>query len=392
MTPLCKIQSAGRRLHLLINSLPKGSMMLFSLIAILLGTGIADGETGRTNPSESQTTPSPSLWSHYSLFTVVRSLAFEGDVLWVGTHNGLLRYDTVHEEQKVYTTKDGLLSNIIHSVVVDPKGNKWVGTYGGGLNRFDGKSWKVFTPYGNGSTVTYGTAWAGYQRGKGLADLWVYGVLFDPKGTMWVATWKGVSRFDGKGFKTYTTDDGLIDKWVYTLSRDRKGAFWFGTEGGVTRFDGKRWKSWTHKDGIGADPGKVRPPEADSLQYIPKHHQEGAKPLEYNPNYVVSSAVDRQNRIWVGTLGGGISRYDGKRWTTFTTQEGLAGNVVNALAVDSKGILWIGTDQGISRYDGKGFKNFTERDGIGSTYAIAIDRHGHKWFGTFGGINEYAGE
>jgi ligand-binding sensor domain-containing protein len=160
----------------------------------------------------------------------------------------------------------------------------------------------------------------------------------------------------------------------------------------VTRFDGKSWRSWTHKDGIGADPGKVEPPDVRSLQYIPKHHQGSEKPLEYNPNYIVSSAVDLSDRVWAGTLGGGLSRFDGKGWTTFTDRDGLAGNVVHALAVDPKGILWIGTDKGVSRYDGKEFKSFTEKDGIGATYAIAIDRRGHKWFGIFGGINEYSGD
>ena len=96
-----------------------------------------------------QTSPhGTNLWNHYSLFTIVRSLAFEGDLLWAGTHNGVMRYDTVREEQQVYNTRNGLLSNIVHTVVVDPKGNKWVGTYGGGLSRFDGKSWTAFTPYG----------------------------------------------------------------------------------------------------------------------------------------------------------------------------------------------------------------------------------------------------
>src|SRR5579863_1131962 len=333
-----------------------------------------------------------SLWNHYGLFTIVESLAFDGDILWAGTHNGVLRYDTLRGEQKVYTTKDGLLSNTVHTIEIDGKRNKWVGTYGGGLNRFDGKDWTVYTPYGSGSILTYGSAWASYRRGEGLGDLWVYGVLFEPNGRMWIATWKGVSRLDGNGFTTYTTEDGLVDKWVYTLTQDRDGALWFGTEGGVTRFDGRHWKSWTHKEGIGADPGKVKPPEVQALQYMPTHHLGPQKPLEYNPNYVVSSAVDLQNRVWVGTLGGGLSRFDGKQWKTFTTQEGLAGNVVHALKVDPQGFLWIGTDGGISRFDGKRFLTFTERDGIGPTYAIAIDSRGHKWFGTFGGINEYLGE
>ncbi|MBI3802384.1 MAG: regulator [Nitrospirae bacterium] len=336
--------------------------------------------------------PPEESWSFFTLFSIVRALTIEGDVLWIGTSNGLLRYDMAREEQKAYTTKDGLLSNIIHTVAIDPKGNKWIGTYGGGLSKFDGKQWTTYTPYGSGSIANYENAWTRFVRGKGLGDLWVYGVHFDPKGTMWVATWKGVSRFDGKYFQTYTTEDGLIDKWVYTLAQDQKGTFWFGTEGGVSRFDGKRWKSWTNKEGVGADVGRVKPPEASDLQFVPKHHQGGEKPLEYNPNYVVSSVIDAQNRLWVGTLGGGLSLFDGKSWKSYTKQDGLAGNMVHALKIDSKGILWIGTEGGVSRFDGRTFINFTEKEGLGAVYAIAIDRQGHKWFGTFGGVAQYRGD
>ncbi|HIE66234.1 MAG TPA: hypothetical protein EYG28_03240 [Nitrospiria bacterium] len=332
------------------------------------------------------------IWNHFQLFSIVRSLAFEGDVLWVGTANGVLRYDLSNDDQKVYTTRDGLLSNIIHTVTIGPGGDKWVGTYGGGLSRFDGKRWVTYTPYGSGSPLVYGKEWRSFPEKTGLGDLWVYGILFDRDEVMWVATWKGVSRFNGTSFKTYTTDDGLIDKWVYTLSLDRKGTFWFGTEGGVTRFDGKNWKSWSNEDGVGVDTGRGVPPEAQALPFTPRHHQGGDKPLEYNPNYVVSSTIDANNHLWIGTLGGGLSRFDGKNWKSFTTRDGLAGNMVHALQIDSNGILWIGTNGGVSRFDGKRFANLTQKDGIGSVYAIAIDRQGNKWFGTFGGVSQYMGK
>ncbi|HZR46421.1 MAG TPA: two-component regulator propeller domain-containing protein [Candidatus Manganitrophaceae bacterium] len=342
-------------------------------------------------PDAAAQSPAEGLWSHFTLFSIVRSIAVEGETLWIGTSNGLLEYNQATEAQRVYTTKDGLLSNIIHTVAIDPKGNKWIGTYGGGLSKFDGKRWTTYTPYGSGSTLAYGKEWTPYPPGKGLGDLWVYGVHFDPKGEMWVATWKGVSRFDGKNFKTYTTDDGLIDKWVYTLAQDQKKTFWFGTEGGVTRFDGREWKSWSNKEGVGADVGRVRPPEAQELPFVPQHHSTGEKPLEYNPNYVVSSSIDAQNHLWIGTLGGGLSTFDGKAWKSYTKQDGLAGNMVHAIKIDSKGLIWIGTDGGVSRFDGKRFSNLTEKDGIGSVYAIEFDRQGNKWFGTFGGVSQYKG-
>ncbi|MFQ5587278.1 MAG: two-component regulator propeller domain-containing protein [Nitrospiria bacterium] len=334
------------------------------------------------------------LWEHYSLFSIVRALAFDDQTrtLWVGTSNGLLRYNLSTGKQHAYTTKSGLLSNIVHTLQIAPNGDVWVGTIGGGLSRLRGEQWQTYTPYGAGSTVSYGKHWQAYPIGKGLGDLWVYDIHFDPAGTMWVATWKGVSRFDGKAFRTYTTEDGLVDKWVYTLSQDKKGAFWFGTEAGVSRFDGKTWRSWDNKDGVGANIKMTVPPVAQGLPSTPRHHAGDHKPLSYNPNYIVSSTIDSNDHLWVGTLGAGLSHFDGEKWTSYSKQDGLAGNMVHALKFDAKGILWIGTDGGVSRFDGKIFSNLTKKDGIGGVFSIEIDHQGHKWFGSFGGVSQYRGK
>ena len=372
----------------------QGSLFFYWMILTALFFLIPKGSIAAQEVSTKATKekPSnPSLWNHFSLFSIVRSLAMEGDVLWVGTSNGLLKYNLSNGQQEVYTTKNGLLSNIVHTITVGPKGDKWIGTIGGGLSRLSEGKWTTYTPYGAGSHISYGGNWRSYQKKEGLGDLWVYGVLFDRDEVMWVATWKGVSRFNGAGFKTYTTDDGLIDKWVYSINQDKNGVFWFGTEGGVSRFDGKSWKSWTNEDGVGADLERIKPPQAQAVPFTPKHHEGDHKPLTYNPNYVVSSAIDAQNNLWIGTLGGGLSRFDGKKWKSYSTQDGLAGDMVHAIMFDSQGILWIGTDGGVSRFDGKQFSNLTKKDGIGAVFSIAIDQQGHKWFGTFGGVSQYLG-
>jgi ligand-binding sensor domain-containing protein len=306
----------------------------------------------------------------------------------------LIRFHKSDESYKVYTTRDGLMNNIIVSILVDRQGNKWIGTYGGGLHKFDGKRWEVYTPYGRG-TMNYGSQWTSYSPGKGLGDLWVYSALHDPQGVLWVATWKGVSRFVGEGFHTYSTGDGLADKWVYTLSVDRDGSLWFGTEGGVNRFDGKNWQTWTHRDGLGADEAQIQRGGGEAeIQLPPGHHlQRGKEASGYNPNYIVSSVIDPQGIKWFGTWGGGLSRFDGKKWKNYTTRDGLAGNTVNALALDSKGSLWIGTNNGVSRYDGKEFITFRTTEGLlsNSVYAVAVDQDGNKWFGTYGGVSRYTG-
>jgi ligand-binding sensor domain-containing protein len=350
------------------------------------------------------------LWTNWRVGALVRALAVQGESIWIGTTNGVMKFHIPTERNQIYTTKHGLLSNVILGITIAPDHAAWIGTYGGGLTRFDGKDrWTTYTPYGSGPTGDYRASYVRYKPGEGLGDLWVYQTLFLPDGTLWAATWKGASRFNGKSFVTYSTGEGLIDKWVYSMAVDRQGRFWFGTEGGVTMYDGRTWTSWTHRDGLGAE--IPRPPDGPR-PYVPSpHHGQSEKAIsDYNPNYVLATAIDSAENKWFGTWGGGLSRFDGSRWTTFTTKDGLAGNVVNALAFDRRGVIWIGTDAGVSRMDPNAcspvkrasdssptvqcrFTTFTTADGLyhDAVYAVAIDGTGAKWFGTYGGVSRYAG-
>jgi signal transduction histidine kinase/DNA-binding NarL/FixJ family response regulator len=97
--------------------------------------------------------------------------------------------------------------------------------------------------------------------------------------------------------------------------------------------------------------------------------------------------------MWFGTLSG-VSRYDGKRFINFTTQDGLADSNVRAIYRDPDGVMWFGTDNGVSRYDGEKFINFTIQDGLADSNVRAIyqDLPEVMWFVTFsGGIARYDG-
>jgi len=97
---------------------------------------------------------------------------------------------------------------------------------------------------------------------------------------------------------------------------------------------------------------------------------------------------DRAGNLWIGTAGGGVSRYDGERFITFTTEDGLALDEVSTILEDRAGNLWMGTvGGGLCRYDGEHFTTFTTEHGLPSNEVLClrIDQAGHLWIGTNGG-------
>ena len=82
--------------------------------------------------------------------------------------------------------------------------------------------------------------------------------------------------------------------------------------------------------------------------------------------------------MWFGTGDGGVSRYDGKAFTNFTVEDGLAHTNVLCILEDRQGHLWFGTfGGGISRYDGRVFQTLSRKDGLAhdAVQAILQDRH-----------------
>jgi streptogramin lyase len=107
-----------------------------------------------------------------------------------------------------------------------------------------------------------------------------------------------------------------------------------------------------------------------------------------------SLTIDKSGALWFGSITGGASKYDGKSFTRFTTKEGLSGDGVSWMFEDERGDIWFATGGGVSRYDGKTFTNYSTKDGLphNSVYVIAQDRSGKLWFGTQEGIASYDGK
>ena len=107
------------------------------------------------------------------------------------------------------------------------------------------------------------------------------------------------------------------------------------------------------------------------------------------PGDKITILVDPQDRVWAGTWGGGAARWDGEKWTNFTTADGLAGNIVYSIAQDQTGALWFGTDHGLSRWDGQQWTRYGHAEGLlgEHVYAIAVTPTGEIWAGTRNGVS-----
>lgn len=320
----------------------------------------------------------------------VKSIFADGKVIWVGTSGGVIRYNTADDTFKMFDTSNGLLSNGTF-YVGRIKGMITVGTYGGGLSMLkeDGKTWK------------------NYNIPDGVGDSFVYGVLEAKNGDIWIATWSGVNRVRGGAlediskwdlFTVENTHGGLPNDWVYGLAEGRNGEIWLATEGGVAHFVEGKWENWNHAKGIGAPYEKVKQAITfkNDMGKVSDHHARQKKEMglqnvdiAYNPNYIVSLVVDHNGEVWAGTWGGGLAHYDGKRWTNYSTAEGLPGDHVFMLREDPKQQLWIGTNKGLAlrQPDGK-FKILTTADGLfaNDIFTMAISEDGNKWIGSYGGV------
>lgn len=364
-----------------------------------LGLGSAQAQTPSTLPKLAV--------RHFNHFRVgnknVKRLYLDGEVLWAGTSGGAVRHDPRDGSVRLFDTKTGLLSNgIFHVGHIDlGSGGRRLalGTYGGGLALLM-------------DDLERPPRWRTYNVPEGLGDAFVYDFLQTRDGDLWIATWSGVNRIrasrldDRRAWGLHTVDStagGLPNDWVYGLAEGPDGTLWLATEGGLCAHRDGQWQHWRHADGLGAPYERVRGSLASSIDpaSISQHHarqkaEMGLSDVKdaYNPNYIVSLAVDRAGVVWAGTWGAGLSRFDGQVWRHHTVADGLPGNHVFMLQLDPAGVLWIGTDQGLARMTPTGpagearFDVLSTHDGLygNAVFSMTTGADGSRWVGSYGGV------
>jgi signal transduction histidine kinase/sugar lactone lactonase YvrE len=182
----------------------------------------------------------------------------------------------------------------------------------------------------------------------------------DKQGNIWFSTRKGVSCFNGKTFTTYTTAQGLAVNLIYNIAEDKEGNLWFSTFGGgisMLSNNRKAIHTYTVEQGI------------------------------YGNANVHEIIIDKKQNKWLSNDAGGVTKFDGKTFTTYTDKQGLRASGSLAAFEDTHGNLWFGTNEGLARYDGTSFKYFNEGLPDKDISDIKEDLEGNIWTGGRMGVS-----
>ena len=152
----------------------------------------------------------------------------EAGTLWVGTWHGLNRISPNRNDIKTYTHNpddlNSLSSDHVISLHHDDSGHLWIGTFGGGFNRFDIQNEK-FT---------------GYFEKDGLPNNVIYGILEDENNNLWLSTNNGLSQFNPatEEFRNYDSSEGLQGNEFYwgAAFKNEDGSLMFGGVNGLNIF------------------------------------------------------------------------------------------------------------------------------------------------------------
>lgn len=257
----------------------------------------------------------------------------QGGGMWIGTAKGLLHRDPGGSVAR-YTSKEGLLSEEITTLLRDGQGTLWIGTPGG-LNRLrEGKlEGEMAAPLRDGILSLYE----------------------DRAGSLWITTSHGgLYQAPKRDCSRISRQVGLPGERLWAVHEDREGSLWVGTSThGVMRQRGGRWEEFTTRDGLSFD-------------------------------IVISFHEDREGALWIGTDGGGLDRLRDGKVATMGTKEGLPYEDIWTVFEDAEGTLWLGSAGGglvrVRQGEIRGFKN----PGGTTMRPIAADRQGVLWVGGWG--------
>lgn len=307
------------------------------------------------------------------------------------------------------STKEGLSSNVVNTIIKDHAGFIWFGT-DDGLNRYDGQNFTVYRHRADDSSS--------------IASNEILDLFEDESENLWIATGAGLVLYDREkdAFKNFAETQ---TETVTSVCRDKNNNIWIAHYEGITILNLKTGKFAPLRLSGKQDQLVVQRPVTDLFLDNKKQIWLGTSTglYLYHPdrkslqrffniagvdsslpsNYVDAISQDKQGNIWVGTNKGlSMLMPDKRGWINYyhkpNDKSSLSSNIVYSIAADSEGKLWIGTEEGLDILEPvKNKLSRVERNTrnryslVGkSVKSIFIDKQGIAWVATFrGGINKY---
>ncbi len=261
--------------------------------------------------------------------TVLSAVQDQDGFIWFATQDGLNRFDGSHftifraDEEN----PGSISSSNVFALLVDENGILWIGTDGGGLNKYDS------------STETFMAYMHDDADPNSISNDSIWSLFEDSQGTIWAGTRGGLCRFDKNQevFKCYlpNADDptSISGDTVYRMFEDHNGILWFATRYGLNRYDS----------------------ETDSFQV---YRNDPENPFSLSNDYVTGVLEDCWGNFWVTTRYGGLNRFD-RQAGTFTAYRydaddphSISSDNLWNIYQDRQGVLWITTEgKGLNKFD-----------------------------------------
>jgi ligand-binding sensor domain-containing protein/signal transduction histidine kinase len=229
-----------------------------------------------------------------------------------------------------------------------------------------------------------------YTTPEGLVHNHINRIRQDSRGYLWFCTDGGLSRFDGYQFINYTTQDGLPHPWVNDLLETREGVYWIATDGGVCRFNPRGHPARQSAAEVAGMPVESRKRRTTGTEPMFVVYHPG---LQKDANRVNAFAEDPSRGIWCATYAG-LYRFqpaDDNVAFEFVDvglpRNTFLGTLVNNIALDGEGTLWIAARHGLFRRlrDGRS-ERYIDAQGLPDNFVETVfqDHGGRWWIGTRG--------
>lgn len=281
-----------------------------------------------------------------------------------------------------YTRAHGLTSHI-ETIFEDANGSIWAALDDGMKQLREGR----FGPAPLEADVT----------GLGV----IYCLFGDREGNIWLGLQaNGLARLRVKEISTISASDGLFNDSTRAVFEDRNGTLWIGTAAGFSTFRDGRINNYP--EAVGVRLSSVRSFAEDSEGSVWIGAGEDLLVMRNgiaarHPGWTARHEIkvmyrDPRGRIWIGTDGGGLFKFENGRFTNYQASDGLAGDHIRGILLDRAGALWIScSGNGLSKFvDGK-FTNYSSRDGLAGDRVLDLyeDDEGTLWFSTRDGLSRF---